>query len=85
MFVPKIPDESKRVLRVIISKGVASGNDLHFATRMKPEDLVTALDPLLKMGIVGASGTPSEVTGVLSSYFNLRPSARDMAESLVNL
>jgi hypothetical protein len=52
---------------------------------MKPEDLVTALDPLLKMGIVGASGTPSEVTGVLSSYFNLRPSARDMAESLVNL
>jgi hypothetical protein len=85
MYVPKLPDESKRVLRVIMSRGVASGNDLQFATQMKPEALVTALEPLIQMGIIGASGFPSEADGVLDSFFNLRPSARSIAESLVNL
>ncbi|HYL73772.1 MAG TPA: hypothetical protein VEU96_06175 [Bryobacteraceae bacterium] len=86
MFVTKLPDTSKQVLRVILSKGVASGSDLQWATEMKPEDLVTALAPLLDQGIVGVSGgNPSSASGILDSFFNLRPSARGMAEGLLNL
>jgi hypothetical protein len=86
MFVTKLLDPSKKVLRVILDRGVASGSDLQWATDLKPEELVTALAPLLEQHILGTSGgNPTSANGVLDSFFNLRPSARGMAEGLLNL
>jgi hypothetical protein len=85
MFMTKLPDPSKLVLRVIVDRGIASGADLESATGMTPQALVAALEPLLLSDLIAYQGTVSDVNGISSSFFNLRPSARNLAEGYLNL
>lgn len=85
MFVTKLNDESKQVLRLILRRGVASGADLLAATAMTPAALVQALDPLLKSEIVGSSGNAYDPNSIPDAFFNVRPAARSLAEGYLNL
>ena len=84
MFLTKLPDASKKVLRVILDRGIASGADLESATGMTPQDLATALEPLLQSDLIAYQGTASQPSGIPDSFFNLRPSARQLAEDYLN-
>jgi hypothetical protein len=85
MFVTKLSDESKQILHLILRRGVVSGADLLSATAMTPAVLVQALDPLLKSEIVGSSGNAYDQSGIRDAFFNVRPSARSLAEGYLNL
>ncbi len=85
MFVTKLSDASKTVLRVIVDRGVVSGADLLSLTGMNPEALLEAIDPLLKSEIVGSSGNIYQPQAIYQAFFNLRPASRDLAEGYLNL
>jgi hypothetical protein len=85
MFVTKLTDDSKTILRVILDRGVVSGADLLSLTGINPETLIEAIDPLLKSEVVGSSGNVYNPQTIRSAFFNLRPSARDLAEGYLNL
>lgn len=52
---------------------------------MAPGNLIAAIDPLLKSELVGTSGKVYQPGDIKRAYFNLRPSARDLAEGYLNL
>ena len=85
MFVTKLSDESRRVLSVILSKGVATGTDLQWATELTAEQLVAAVEPLIQLELIGVSGDPMTPKGILDAYFNLRPSARNTIGQYLSL
>jgi len=84
-FVTRLSDESKTALRVILDRGVVSGADLLSLTGMAPGTLIAAIDPLLKSELVGSSGNVYQPGDIKRAFFNLRPSARDLAEGYLNL
>jgi hypothetical protein len=75
------PEDSQRVLRVMIRRPVISGGELGMLTGIPSDQLSQALRPLLSAGIIstGTSTLGSAEIGI--SYFNLNPSARPLAES----
>jgi hypothetical protein len=74
------PEDSQRVLRVMIRRPVISGGELGILTGIPSDQLSQALRPLLSAGIIstGTSTLGSAEIGI--SYFNLNPSARPLAE-----
>lgn len=85
MFVTKLSDESKTILRLILDRGVISGADLSSLTGMDSSTLSQAIEPLLKSELVGYSGDIYKPEAVCQAFFNLRPSARNLAEGYLNL
>ena len=79
-YVLNLEDTCRRALQVIRDRGAISGWELLAATQMNPQQLVAAIQPLLKNDVIGFSGCPYDAEGVLQSFFNLRPSARDLVD-----
>lgn len=85
MFVTKLTDASKQVLRLILRGGVVSGADLQAGTKLSRDALIEALLPLLKSEIVGSSGNAYDPSSIDSAFFSVRPTARGLAEGYLNL
>jgi hypothetical protein len=79
MLPVTLQESSKKVLRVIVERGIASGADLESATGMTAQEVAAALEPLLQSDLIAYQGTASP-PGIPDSFFNLRPSARQLAE-----
>jgi hypothetical protein len=75
-----LPDDSQRVLRVMLDRPVLAGTELLILTGLDEEKLYKALQSLIGAGLVSASAFSSDPTELLKAYFNLKPSARRYAE-----
>ena len=73
-----LPENSQRVLRVMLGRPVISGGELAIMTSIPPDELAEALRPLISNGIISTDSPGS--AEIQKSYFNLNPSARSFAE-----
>jgi hypothetical protein len=73
-----LPENSQRVLRVMLGRPVISGAELAILCNIPPDALAEAVRPLVLNGIISTDSPGS--AEIQKSYFNLNPSARSFAE-----
>ncbi len=80
MFVEALDLNAKRVLATMLSKGIASGRQLKAVTRLEPAELLAALRTLVRQQMIATDSYLLTEEEALESFYNIRPSARQMAE-----
>jgi len=79
-YVSTLNEKTRRALRVIRDKGVVSGWELKGLTGLTPDELLRSVQTLTDSELIASSGELLHPEAVLESYFNLRPSARALAD-----
>ena len=79
-MTPNLPEDSKKVLRIMVRKPVITGYELAILAGIGPENLLPALTPLLAAGVIAANTSSVDPMEVSKTYYNLNPSARQFAE-----
>ncbi len=84
MFIPKLDDPSKRVLRVIRNRGVVPGWQILSEAGVTADELLKSADTLIGLKLISAQGTSSNSSEIGSTYFNILPSNDYLAEVVLN-
>ncbi len=79
-YVSTLDPKAKKALRVIREKAVVSGWEPQALSGLTPAELLEAVRTLVDSDLIAASGELLQPEGVLEAYFNLRPSARAVAD-----
>jgi hypothetical protein len=84
MYIPKLDDPSKRVLRVIRNRGVAPGWQVLSEAGVTADELRQSADMLIGLKLISTQGNISNSSEIGSAYFNILPSSVDLAEVVLN-
>jgi hypothetical protein len=79
-MLPQLDDNSKRVLRILISKNIASGGELLKLSELQPKELSDALRRLVNERLIDASSFDFGPQNVQDTFFNVLPSAFGLAK-----
>ena len=81
--IPKVSEDSKKVLRLIRAHGVCAGWQLMSEARLNTERLSEVATELLNAQLVSASGSlvPQEIE---KTFFNVQPSNVRLTEYVLN-
>jgi len=80
---PPLPEDSQKVLRVLLSRPVLVGAELAILAGLDEGKLLDAVTPLLSAGLISANTPSIDPNELPKAYFNLNPSARRFAEFAV--
>lgn len=80
IVTPSLTPESQRILRVMVHKPVITGGELMVLAKLTPEQMASAVRPLVSAGIISTNTSGEDLSEMVSSYYNLNPSARQFAE-----
>lgn len=82
-MVSKLDADQKRALRIIRDKGMLTGRDLEYFTKLDADQLIRVVDQLTDLGLIRYTGHPFEIASFRETYFNVPPSAVPLANMLL--
>jgi hypothetical protein len=84
VYIPAIDASTKRVLRVIRTRGVVPGFQVISEAAVNPDELSRSANELVKMGLISAKGNISNASEIADAYFVVLPSNADFADLVLN-
>lgn len=78
--LPQLDDNSKNVLRIMLTKSVANGRELLKSSSLAPAVLSGALRTLVNEKLIDASALDFGPDNLKDIYFNVLPSSMNVAK-----
>jgi hypothetical protein len=77
---PQLDENSKRVLRILVSRSVVSGRDLLKISELQPTVLSNTLRLLVNEKLIDASSFDFNPQNLVDTFFNVLPSSIGLAK-----
>jgi len=78
--LPQLDDNSRNVLRIMLTKSVANGRELLKSSNLAPDALSGSLRTLVNARLIDASALDFGPDNLKDVYFNILPSSMNLAK-----